>query len=463
MLRLCLAVCALLPFAPRALAGPSCPTLTYQRYVLPSPRRVPSRFDLREQGLVTRARDQGPCASCWAFAAAGLFEALILRDMGYYSSSPRWAEAFSGDATSLHVSEQFLINNTRTGGPHCGASNAAQVVDDLANGRIATLELEANVPYLELSRGSGASARPSIPIKPTLTEREYLAPIWISHGSPCDTAVVKIYDDATRPWGAEELMQIKRYIARGIPVLGSMLLSPDSPSFRRFLRYKRGIFRAACPRGGGGRANHNILWVGYGEIAGEPVLVGKQSWGEDWGDNGFFYVSERSDTLCTEHYAYTALPRYFTGTSDAFVRDPALHKSAFSAEELAGPGRLDPAREQATWGTRVVAWLEAWKGRLGAVTPVASTAPAVLALLTLLMLVVACPLACCSRSRSKPAHKAPAAAGAPATPSVSETANAAAAGCIRSAPGAAASRGAGEASSSSPAPGEPRATPPQAN
>jgi len=279
-----------------------------------------------------------------------LLEALVLRDMANYSADPRWSEAFSGDATSLHISEQFLLNNTRTGGPHCGAANAAQVIDDLANGKIPTVELERNAPYIELGRAPALGL--STPMAPKLSEREYLAPMRIVHGSPCDTALVQIYDDAIHPWGVEELGQIKEYIARGIPVLGGMFLSPDSPSFRRFLGYKGGIFRAACPRGGGGLVNHNILWVGYGTISGEPVLVGKQSWGEEWGDRGFFYVSERSDTLCTAHYAYTALPRYFNKPLDLFVRNPSFHKSAFPEEELSGPGHLDP-EESGTSGVEL--------------------------------------------------------------------------------------------------------------
>lgn len=34
--------------------------------------KIPDRVDLRDQGLVTPARSQGQCASCYAFAAVSI-------------------------------------------------------------------------------------------------------------------------------------------------------------------------------------------------------------------------------------------------------------------------------------------------------------------------------------------------------------------------------------------------------
>ncbi len=39
---------------------------------------LPSRFDWREEGSVTLAKDQGRCGSCWAFASVGALESKIL-------------------------------------------------------------------------------------------------------------------------------------------------------------------------------------------------------------------------------------------------------------------------------------------------------------------------------------------------------------------------------------------------
>ena len=39
---------------------------------------IPRSMDLREQGLVTRAKDQKECGSCWAFGVTGLVENSVL-------------------------------------------------------------------------------------------------------------------------------------------------------------------------------------------------------------------------------------------------------------------------------------------------------------------------------------------------------------------------------------------------
>ena len=44
--------------------------------------RFPSKFDLRDLGVVTPVKQQNPWGSCWAFAATAAVESSILTKMG---------------------------------------------------------------------------------------------------------------------------------------------------------------------------------------------------------------------------------------------------------------------------------------------------------------------------------------------------------------------------------------------
>lgn len=59
---------------------------TYNRYLKTYPDQVrdglPTSYDARSDGLVTPAKNQGNCGSCWAFASVGAMESHILKNGG---------------------------------------------------------------------------------------------------------------------------------------------------------------------------------------------------------------------------------------------------------------------------------------------------------------------------------------------------------------------------------------------
>ena len=54
-------------------------------------------------------------------------------------------------------------------------------------------------------------------------------------------------------------------------------------------------------------ADHQVVFVGYGKKNGKNVWVLRNSWGNDWGANGNFYVEIGSDAYCIERYAFAVL------------------------------------------------------------------------------------------------------------------------------------------------------------
>ena len=54
---------------------------TYQRYLkILAIKALPGSYDARDDGIVTSAKDQGSCGSCWAFASVGAFESHLLKE-----------------------------------------------------------------------------------------------------------------------------------------------------------------------------------------------------------------------------------------------------------------------------------------------------------------------------------------------------------------------------------------------
>lgn len=88
---------------------------TYQKFlkpvVLDRGEALPSSYDARNYGLVTPAKDQGQCGSCWAFASVGALESHLL------------AAGLPFSPTDL--SEQQLVSCYLNSSGCCGGSSRA--------------------------------------------------------------------------------------------------------------------------------------------------------------------------------------------------------------------------------------------------------------------------------------------------------------------------------------------------
>lgn len=186
------------------------------------------RFDWRELGGVTPAKDQGSCGSCWDFAGVGAVESAVL----------------IADTVAWDLSEQHIID-CNPYGQGCSGGNPETVYN--------------------YHTAHGAQEEACYPYRAT----DY----W-----PCreDTCIF--------------ILQTQGYI--DIPnnvdyIKNALLDGPVSSCF-----YAAGDFRYNCTPHRTGGINHAIDIVGWDDtLCTTGGWICKNSWGAGWGDHGFFYIN----------------------------------------------------------------------------------------------------------------------------------------------------------------------------
>ncbi|KAM9948884.1 hypothetical protein ACTFIT_010084 [Dictyostelium discoideum] len=217
-----------------------------------------STVDWRKKGAVTHVKNQQSCSGCWSFSATGATE-----------GAHKLANNGTNELVSL--SEQNLIDcSTPFGNTGC-------------NGGVITYAFE----YI-ISNG-GIDTEKSYPFEGTDGTCRYK--------SENSGATISSYVNVT--FGSESSLESAVNVN---PVACSIDASHSS-----FLFYKSGIyFEPACSRT---NLDHGVLVVGYGtensqsqDSSSEPnhsnYWIAKNSWGNDWGINGYILMSKDRDNMC---------------------------------------------------------------------------------------------------------------------------------------------------------------------
>lgn len=223
---------------------------------------TPDRVSWIEQGAVTAMKNQGSCGSCWAFGAVGSLEGVYKRETGVL-------RAFS---------EQQVLDCTydRDGCQGGWMRDGINGIRDTTAGRCASM---ADYPYV----ASDGSCR--------------------NEGSALVGARVTGYID------------IEEGEASTIAALSQQPLSVTICVINSFYSYSSGIYRDDTQTS---FPNHALTAVAYTP---EYVLV-KNSWGTDWGDDGFIKVA-RNYNGCSFHTYVGYATLESTGETDTSDSDAA--------------------------------------------------------------------------------------------------------------------------------------------
>ncbi len=207
-----------------------------------------SYFSWRENNgdWTTQPKSQGSCGACWAFAAMGVIEAMYNLE----ANDSRW---------NLDLSEQAMLSCSDG---DCGGWSS-----------------EASIEYLE---EWGAVTEECMP---------YEGDALIACFEVCDE-----YDDpwtiTGATWGDVATYTMKALLEHG-PLVAHMITYDD------FDYYEGGVYEHLHGDIGGG---HVVNIIGWDDS--EDAWIGKNSWGTDWGEDGYFRIKYYNSQIQT-YWPYT--------------------------------------------------------------------------------------------------------------------------------------------------------------
>ncbi|GAV70190.1 Peptidase_C1 domain-containing protein/Inhibitor_I29 domain-containing protein [Cephalotus follicularis] len=216
---------------------------------------LPADFDWRDHGAVTAVKNQGSCGSCWSFSTTGALEG------AHYLAT--------GELVSL--SEQQLVDCDHECDPE-----EVGACDSGCNGGLMTsafeytlkaggLVREEDYPYTGTDRGTC-----------NFDKSKVVATV-------SNFSVVSIDEDQ---------------IAANLVKNGPLAVGINAAFMQTY------IGRVSCPYICGKHLDHGVLLVGYGSAEYAPIRfkekpywIIKNSWGENWGENGYYKIC-RGRNVC---------------------------------------------------------------------------------------------------------------------------------------------------------------------
>ncbi|XP_018840325.1 cysteine protease RD19A-like [Juglans regia] len=233
---------------------------------------LPTDFDWRDHGAVTAVKNQGSCGSCWSFSTTGALE----------------GANFLATGKLVSLSEQQLVDcdhecdpeepGSCDSGCNGGLMNSAFEYTLKAGG----LMREEDYPYTGTDRATCKFDKSKIA------------------ASVSNFSVISLDEDQ---------------IAANLVKNGPLAVAINAVFMQTY------VGGVSCPYICSKRLDHGVLLVGYGSAGYAPVRMKekpywiiKNSWGENWGENGFYKIC-RGRNICGVDSMVSTVAAVQTATS----------------------------------------------------------------------------------------------------------------------------------------------------
>ena len=238
-----------------------------------SAEQLPSRFDWRERGIITRVQDQNPCGACYAFAFLGSFESKLQLDgAGSYDFSENHAKECNWEEANNYQQSGRPSGSCDGGGPDMMTNLFSE------QGTV----LESCDPYV----ASDVACRSGCPYQKTLLGWRY--------ASGDDMPLTEV---------------LKAYLHTYGPLATSMYSGQFTfESWKQEFSAYDGSYTLYYP--GSHDPSHCVLIVGWDDnlehAGGRGAWIVKNSWGTNWGgtcgyggERGYFTIAYGSASIGT--------------------------------------------------------------------------------------------------------------------------------------------------------------------
>jgi cathepsin L len=204
------------------------------------------KYDARTQGYVTPVRNQR-CGNCWAYSAVGAYEGNYKKTNGAF----------------IDASEQHAENCVDG---DCGGGLAYKVMEWMVNNN-KNLNTEAAIPDAGVNQ----------PCPGGTPSTAYYATDWgVVHPSGDVSKIASVAD-------------IKQAMCQYGPIAVSVQVTP------LFQNYTNGVFFEWASNYNSPSSNHAVVLVGWDDDKGAWLM--KNSWGTDWGEDGYMWIKYNSNNI----------------------------------------------------------------------------------------------------------------------------------------------------------------------